>query len=208
MTAHLRLPSASEPRRKVNIVQGEHAVCADPQVVFTTLLGSCVAACLYDPVCKIGGMNHFLLPGQRDHGDIDGVRFGVHAMELLVNALLNGGAQRERLEAKLFGGARMVGGLVDVGRDNAEFAMGFLKAEGVAHIGGSLGGSAARRVQFWPASGRAWQRLADRSETAVFAREATPDGHPPQCPRLRYGGAVLKMPARTVSRAAPSFPPG
>ena len=158
-------------RERVNIVQGEHHVSADPEVVISTLLGSCVAACLYDPVCRVGGMNHFLLPGRRGVRDIDGLGLGVHAMELLVNALLAAGARRERLEAKLFGGAHMMGGLRDVGRQNALFAMSFLEAEDIPHRGGSLGGSCARRVQFWPASGRARQLVSGSGDEAVFAQE-------------------------------------
>jgi CheD chemotactic sensory transduction len=96
--------------RKILIVQGEYHVTGEQDVVLTTLLGSCVAACLRDPGLAIGGMNHFLVPG-RD-GDLeDGLpreaeRYGVHLMELLVNGLLRLGARRERLEAKLFGGAQ------------------------------------------------------------------------------------------------------
>jgi chemotaxis protein CheD len=156
---------------KVNIVQGEQFVSADAELMISTLLGSCVAACLRDPVAKVGGMNHFLLPGKRAANDAEGLRFGVHAMELLVNALLSAGARRERLECKLFGGAHMMDGLADVGRQNGDFAIHFLQAEGIRYLGGSLGGTAARRVQFWPASGRARQLLAGQGEDAVFAQE-------------------------------------
>ena len=174
MTAPARC-SLAAPRPpaggKVNIVQGEQHVSADPQVMISTLLGSCVAACLRDPVAGVGGMNHFLLPGRRGGSEADGVRFGVHAMELLVNALLGAGARRDRLEAKLFGGGHMMDGLADVGRQNSEFALSFLDAEGIRYLGGSLGGGAARRVQFWPASGRARQLMAGQGEEAVFAQE-------------------------------------
>ena len=88
-------------------------------MVLTTLLGSCVAACIRDPMAGVGGMNHFLLPGGTLGGNDRAVqRHGVHAMELLVNDLLKHGARRDRLEAKLFGGARMIDGLTDVGRQN------------------------------------------------------------------------------------------
>ena len=89
----------------LHVVQGEHKISSDPNLVMVTLLGSCVAACLRDPIAGIGGMNHFLLPG-REEGQIGGEeeRHAVHAMELLVNALLAKGASRRRLEAKIFGG--------------------------------------------------------------------------------------------------------
>lgn len=153
---------------RIHVIQGEHHVSADPQVVLTTILGSCVAACLRDPVARIGGMNHFLLPG----GSEQHVRgLAVHAMEVLVNALLQRGARRDRLEAHLFGGARMVDRLTDVGALNADFAEAFLSGEGIRHLGGSLRGVGGRRIQFWPVSGRARQLRLERGAPDVFADE-------------------------------------
>lgn len=160
--------------RRVHVVQGEFHVSGDPGVVLTTILGSCVAACLRDPVARLGGMNHFLLPGDGggDGGEApDAMRYGVHAMELLVNGLLRAGARRERLEARLFGGARMLQGLTDVGRQNADFAEGFLRRERIALAGASLRGDRGRRVQFWPHGGRTRQMLLDGGDSAVFAAE-------------------------------------
>lgn len=139
-----------------HIIQGEHRVSDRRNVVLTTVLGSCVAACLHDPALRIGGMNHFLLPdapGSRD------VRYASAAIEQLVNSLLKMGAQRGRLVAKLFGGARMLQGLPDIGSRNGEAAFAFLKSEGIAVAAHSLGGTHARRVRFWPGSGRAQQLL-------------------------------------------------
>lgn len=157
--------------KRIHIVQGEQYVTDDPDVMLTTLLGSCIAACIRDPVAGVGGMNHFLLPGSRTVGP-DGLarRHGVHAMELLVNALLSHGARRERLEAKLFGGARLIDGLTDVGRQNADFAEQFLRDEGIRHVGGSLRGEHGRRIQFWPVAGRARQSLIDR-DGQIFEAE-------------------------------------
>jgi chemotaxis protein CheD len=144
--------------RRINVVQGEYRVSDDPHVVLTTILGSCVAACIRDPVAGVGGLNHFLLPGnENDAKSAEGERYGVHLMELLVNGLMKKGARRERLEAKLFGGAKMMERLSDVGKLNAGFAERFLKHEGIRIIGGSLGGEQGRRIQFWPVSGRARQ---------------------------------------------------
>jgi chemotaxis protein CheD len=163
----------------VHIVQGEQYVTDDPEAVLTTILGSCVAACLRDPVAGIGGMNHFLLPGGDPRkGDVESVRYGVHAMELLVNALLSRGARRERLEAKLFGGARLISGLTDVGEMNATFAEEFLHREGLNHVGGSLRGDAGRRIQFWPVSGRARQVFLPKDTREVFVREIVPAPKP------------------------------
>ena len=156
--------------RRLNIVQGEFHVTDDAGLVLTTILGSCVAACLHDPVAGVGGMNHFLLPGDETSGaSCD--RYGVHAMELLVNGLLQRGARRERLQAKLFGGARMLQGLTDVGTLNAEFAERFVKRERIAYTGGSLRGERGRRLQFWPVAGRARQLTIAGSDAAVFAAE-------------------------------------
>ncbi|WP_051335545.1 chemotaxis protein CheD [Methylocapsa acidiphila] len=158
-------PFVAARERRVHIIQGEYYVSDDPHVVLTTLLGSCVAACLRDPIAGIGGMNHFLLPGQdvplaggeAGSQGREAERYGVHLMELLVNGLLRSGARRERLEAKLFGGARTMEGLSDIGGLNAGFAERFLRNEGIRMIGGSLRGDQGRRIQFWPVSGRARQ---------------------------------------------------
>ncbi len=144
-----------ESERLVHVVQGEYRVAAEPQVVLTTILGSCVAACLRDPIAGVGGMNHFLLPGDRT-GGAEGLKYGVNAMELLINALLQRGAMRGRLEAKLFGGACVVQGLSsDVGAQNAEFALRFLAAERIPCVGQDMGGNQARRIRYWPVLGRA-----------------------------------------------------
>ena len=117
-------------------------------------------------------MNHFLLPGNEGAArNSESTRYGVHAMELLVNGLLSKGARRDRLEAKLFGGACMIEGLTDVGRQNAEFAEQFLIKEQIPFRGGSLRGQRGRRVQFWPVAGRARALAIEQNESSVFAAE-------------------------------------
>ncbi|HPG88368.1 MAG TPA: chemotaxis protein CheD [Hyphomicrobium sp.] len=171
---------AAHKERRVHIIQGEFFVSGDRDIVVTTILGSCVAACVRDPIAGIGGINHFLLPG-RDQGatrEID-ERMGVHLMELLVNGLLKAGASRDRLEAKLFGGARTVKGLSDVGKTNIAFARRFLKDERIMFVGGDTGGDQGRRIQYWPVSGRARQvLLADKAIRAQSEYKiATPIVH-------------------------------
>ena len=152
------MKSGQPGERRILLVQGEYHVSDDPDVVLTTLLGSCVAACIRDPDARVGGMNHFLLPGDSETSRFrDAQRYGVHLMELLVNGLMQRGARRERLEAKLFGGSRMMQKLSDIGRLNASFAERFLQHEGIKVVGGSLGGETGRRIQYWPVSGRARQ---------------------------------------------------
>ena len=161
--------------RRVNLIQGEFKVSDDPSVVFTTILGSCVGACIRDPVRGVGGLNHFLLPGAEAGADQrDSERMGVHLMELLVNGLMRQGAQRERLEAKVFGGARMMRGLSDIGRKNTDFALSFLKYEGIRVIGGDTGGERGRRLQFWPVSGRALQSYISAGVETVNRKTQAP----------------------------------
>ncbi len=133
--------------RRVAIVQGEYHVVHQSGVVISTLLGSCVAACLQDPVARVGGMNHFLLgePGaDAPVNPADMQRYGVHAMELLINALMKHGAQRTRLRGHLYGGANIVAGLGGIGTKNAQFARNFMQTEGTQ----------ARKVEFMPFEGR------------------------------------------------------
>ena len=158
--------------RRVHVIQGEYCVTDDPSVMLTTILGSCVAACMRDPVARVGGMNHFLLPGVDNRSQTPrGGEYGVHLMELLVNGLLRHGARRERLQAKLFGGSATMRGLCDVGVLNSRFAEHFLHHEGILYVGGSLGGDRGRRIQFWPASGRA-RATALRKDEAFVAPNA------------------------------------
>lgn len=149
--------------RRVHVVQGDARVESGEDVVLSTLLGSCVAACIRDPAAGVGGMNHFLLPGNGEGGSSRAESYGLYLMELLVNGLMKRGARRGFLEAKLFGGARTVDGLSDIGAKNAAFARRFLQMEGIAYVGGDVGGDRGRRIEYWPHSGRARQNLLDRA---------------------------------------------
>lgn len=158
-----------------HVLEGQYLVSDDPDLVMTTVLGSCVAACLRDPIARIGGMNHFLLPGDtRKAEGREAERYGVHLMELLVNGLMSRGAHRGRLEAKLFGGARTIFKSSDVGEMNGAFAERFLKKEGIAIIGGSLGGKSGRRVEFWPVAGRARQSFIGEAAAVVMPSARAP----------------------------------
>jgi chemotaxis protein CheD len=160
-------PTTASPERLIHVHQGECRISEDPRVVLTTMLGSCIAACMRDPVAGVGGMNHFLLPETEENDRSVSLRYGANAMELLVNGLLSMGAKRERLEAKLFGGGRMTEGLADIGEKNAKFAEAYLKREGIPLLGGSIRGREARRIQFWPVSGRVRQLALNLKLEAV-----------------------------------------
>lgn len=148
------------------IAQGEYAIAGSEVAVISTILGSCVATCLWDPVAKLGGMNHFLLPeGPPSRSDVSS--FGANAMELLINGLIRHGAVRERLRAKVFGGAEMYKGLTNAGNQNGVFVLSYLERENIPCDGQSLGGGQARRVEFYPALGKARQKLVSDASQIV-----------------------------------------
>jgi chemotaxis protein CheD len=166
-------PTPLSGETRVHLLEGQYHVSGDPAVVLTTTLGSCVATCLRDPEVGVGGMNHFLLPGEDLTEGREAARYGAFAMELLINALLARGARRHKLEAKLFGGGQLLQGLTNVGEQNVTFAENFLTREVITLFGGSVRGPHARKIQYWPVSGRARQLELARGEERVFARELT-----------------------------------
>lgn len=173
-------PGKSTPDQRVYLVQGEFRVSDQADLVVSTTLGSCVACCLHDPHAGVGGINHFLLPHGEAFEGPEAIRYGAHAMELLINGMLQAGARKSRLVAKLFGGARLSEHLPDVGGANASFAEHFLRHEGIVYLGGSTGGGSARRIEFWPQSGRVRQRAisgvgSDVLRAERFVRPAAPD---------------------------------
>lgn len=137
----------------VTVLQGDSKVSNDPNVVFTTVLGSCVAVCLQDAQAKVGGMNHFLLPGGKGQGPKD-MRFGVHSMELLINELLKHGATRHSMVAQLYGGASVIKNRSNIGEQNVSFATDFLRNESIKCFDKNVGGKLARRVKFHAVTGR------------------------------------------------------
>ena len=161
----LTRPRAADARpseRRINVIQGTTQVTTDPAVVLTTVLGSCVAACLFDGLAGVGGMNHFLLSeprgGELAFGE-QSERYGTYAMELLINEMLKAGAARGRMKAHLYGGANMHTGMQKIGSANARFAIDFLARDGIPLTFSNLGGNAARRVDFRAVKGQARCRV-------------------------------------------------
>lgn len=144
-------------QRTHTVMQGKYHVSNDPGVELSTVLGSCIAACLYDPVSKIGGMNHFLLP-EPSSNSARSIIHGAQAMELLLNGMLKEGAIKSRMQGKLFGGAKILRTGADIGSANAMFAQQFLAHESIPCVSKRLGGQTALRVRFLPASGEAFAR--------------------------------------------------
>lgn len=159
----------------VKLLPGEFYVTPQTDEVIVTILGSCVAACIRDPLAGLGGMNHFMLPqgGSRQwNGESESARFGNFAMEKLINELLKAGCSRASLEIKVFGGANVIQSRNAVGTGNSEFILRYLHAEGLRCAVQDLGGHYPRRIHFYPMSGRVVRRfLNNSSATSVVSEE-------------------------------------
>lgn len=155
--------------------QGDCLVSAEPDLTFSTVLGSCISACVRDVAAKVGGMNHFLLAepsgASRDRYGAS-ARYGAFAMEQLINKVLGRGTGLKRnLEIKVFGGGLINAALADVGAKNIEFVREFLANEGYEQVREDVGGTYARRVMFKPYSGRAFVKRLDNAAGATIVRE-------------------------------------
>jgi chemotaxis protein CheD len=166
-------------RWSAKILPGQFFVTRSDEAI-TTVLGSCISACIRDPVTRIGGMNHFMLPEDGSPGKsawIDGpgglaTRYGSYAMESLINELMKLGARRDRLEVKLFGGGRILSSMTDVGEKNITFARHFLKLEGFKIAAEDVGDLCPRRVIYFPATGVVMlKRLRALDVSAIAQRE-------------------------------------
>ncbi len=150
------------------IIVGEVKASADPLRV-TTLVGSCIAVCLFDPKYNIGGMNHFMLPSSSTT-QAQCATYGIHAMELLINEIMKLGGDRRRLVAKVFGGGNVLGrneapgSKFAIGDRNAEFAMEFLQTDGIPVVAQSVGGLTGRQIQFLTHTGQAFVRAVQKTE--------------------------------------------
>lgn len=156
------------------VLPGEYYVSTTDEVI-TTVLGSCVSACIRDPVVGIGGMNHFMLPNGSGVGMGDGnsaaTRYGVFAMEHLINDILKHGGRRSRLEIKLFGGGKVLAAMTDVGSRNIEFVREFLHTEALAVAAEDLGGPYPRRVNYYPLTGRVRMKKLRTAHTSEIAKQ-------------------------------------
>jgi chemotaxis protein CheD len=168
----------------VRVFQGDFYATSNPNEALTTTLGSCVAVCMRDPVICFGGMNHFVLPnpgGEEGETVSLQMRYGSYAIERLINLILSEGGRRERLETKVFGGANMLGAGSPIGHHNANFVERYLKQEGLPVVAQQLRGSSARRVRYWPATGRAQLKVVESSSgIEVFETEANLQSKPPR----------------------------
>jgi chemotaxis protein CheD len=158
----------------VKVFPGEFYVTKKADEVVLTVLGSCVAACIRDPLLGIGGMNHFMLPSHNSGdwgGDLKSTRFGNFAMEKLINEMIKAGCTRDRMEIKVFGGANVTESSNAVGSDNSAFVLRYLEAEGLRCAAQDLGGTLPRRINYYPATGRVVRRLLGMNERGMVDRE-------------------------------------
>lgn len=159
-------------QRRIPVIQGDCFVTSDPTVLYTTVLGSCIAVCMFDDRARVGGMNHFLLPGAVGPSTND-MRYGVNSMELLINGVLKLGAVRENLRCKIFGGSEMRKSFTTIGLNNQAFTKKFLADEGFPCVAENLGGTLARKLQFSPCDGKVMHMLIPASESV--AEETNPE---------------------------------
>ena len=166
------LPTDHDPkdleRRAHNINPGGWTVETERPI--TTLLGSCVAVCLYDPKLRLAGMNHFLLPSRAKSAgdDTDVILAGDYSMEVLLNTMLSKGAAKPRIIAKAFGGGTIVTSiLMAIGQRNAEFAREWLDREGIHLTAQDFGGAWSRKVIFTPEGGDAFCRRLPINQPGV-----------------------------------------
>jgi len=184
------LPGRMTPLHKngVCLYAGDVAASQTP-LVFHTLLGSCVAVCLYDPLLRAGGMNHILLPNCRA-GD-KSARCGIHAMELLINELMKLGGDRRRFVAKAFGGANVLQGisLPPIGERNAEFVREFLALERIPLVAERMGGNHAVHLYFRTDTAKATVHTVDGSILPKVIEEEAGYGNSP-FPDKPYSGEI------------------
>lgn len=156
----------------ITILPGGYGTTGSEDDMLMTLLGSCVAACIRDPIAKVGGLNHFLLAEPSIQVNSPSNRYGVYAMECLINDILKKGGVRERLEVKVFGGADLFGHSNKVGTKNVIFIREFLRREGLKLLAEDLGGNRPRRIHFWPHSGKVMRLiLPEQADRGLIMQE-------------------------------------
>jgi chemotaxis protein CheD len=171
----------------VKVLPGEYFVACE-SVAIMTVLGSCIAACLWDSRSRVGGMNHFMLP---DGGDDTSGRYGSYAMELLVNEMMKLGARRETLQAKVFGGGQVMHNFttMNVGERNTGFVREYLATERIPIVSEDVLDIHPRKVVFFPVTGKAMVKRLAHAHPDALAEEAA-RGSAATVARATHGGSV------------------
>ncbi|MCF6234813.1 MAG: chemoreceptor glutamine deamidase CheD [Gammaproteobacteria bacterium] len=159
------------------ILPGEYYVTVENEVI-VTVLGSCISACIRDPVFGVGGMNHFMLPeGDQEmiaQGATAATRYGNHAMEQLINDILKHGGSRKNLEVKIFGGGKVLAQMTDVGDKNIRFITEYIATEGLKLVASDVGNIYPRKVYYFPLSGKVrMKKLRSIHNNTVIEREVS-----------------------------------
>ena len=171
----------------VKVLPGEYYVTTDDLMIMT-VLGSCIAACIWDPKVRVGGMNHFMLP--EGAGDTSG-RYGSYAMELLINEMIKLGARRESMQAKVFGGGQVMHSFttMNVGERNTAFVLDYLQTERISIISKDVLDIHPRKVCYFPATGKAMvKRLAHSHPETLETQERK--GNAAVVAKTTAGGSV------------------
>ncbi len=170
----------------VKVLPGEYYVSGDDLLIMT-VLGSCIAACVWDGKARVGGMNHFMLP----EGEDGSGRYGSYAMELLINEMLKMGARRETMQAKVFGGGAVMAGFttMNVGERNTKFVLDYLATERIPVVSQDVLDIHPRKVCFFPVTGKALvKRLAHAHPEALAVEERK--GNAANVAKTTAGGSV------------------
>ncbi len=170
----------------VKVLPGEYFV-SNEDVLIMTVLGSCIAACVWDGKARVGGMNHFMLP----EGEDGSGRYGSYAMELLLNEMIKMGARRETMQAKVFGGGAVMAGFttMNVGERNTKFVLDYLATERIPVVSQDVLDIHPRKVCFFPVTGKALvKRLAHAHPEALAVEERK--GNAAQVAKATAGGSV------------------
>lgn len=154
----------------VKLLPGEY-YATQKEMMLVTVLGSCVAACIWDNLLQIGGMNHFMLPGDENSGT--SARYGDYAMSLLIDQLLRMGARKENFKAKVFGGGNVLPGfsVTSIGERNAAFTLDYLHHVGIPVVAHDLTDIFPRKIYFFPKTGRALVKKLHVKNNTIFERE-------------------------------------
>jgi chemotaxis protein CheD len=159
------------------ILPGEYYVTRHDEIL-TTVVGSCIAACIRDSVNGIGGMNHFMLPthvtykNKWEHTKVSfASRYGSFAMEYMINEILKHGGNRRNLEVKLFGGGRIMQNMANIGQKNIEFVKNYIQLEGLTLLAEDLGDIYPRKILYYPGNGRVRVKKLRAMEQSILVRE-------------------------------------
>lgn len=173
----------------VKVLPGEYYVTGE-NILISTVLGSCIAACLWDSSAHIGGMNHFMLP-EGDSSDTSG-RYGSFAMEVLINEMIKLGARRETMQAKIFGGGQVMASFttMNVGERNTDFVVQYLQTERIPIVSEDVLDIYPRKVVYFPVTGKAMVKRLAHAHPETLVEQERKQGSAAQLAQNKAGGSV------------------